>query len=90
MIALVALIRPPAAGGGYGLCVAVGAIDISANMFVLAAFDGGLLIIVSVLAALYPAVTLLLARFILLERLRVMQLVGVALAIGAVAMISMG
>ncbi|MDH5371613.1 MAG: DMT family transporter [Acidimicrobiia bacterium] len=90
VIALVAMIRPPATVGGYGLSVAAGAIDISANMFVLAAFDGGLLVIVSVLAALYPAVTVLLARFILLERLRVMQLFGVVMAIGAVAMISMG
>ncbi len=50
----------------------------------------GLLVVVAVLAALYPAVTVVLARTFLHERSSRGQVVGLALAAGAVAAITAG
>jgi drug/metabolite transporter (DMT)-like permease len=50
----------------------------------------GLLSLVSVISALYPAVSVILAAFILKERLRGLQFLGVALAIMGVTLISAG
>lgn len=50
----------------------------------------GLLVVVGVLAALYPAVTVLLARLILRERSGRTQLLGLAMAAGAVVAIVAG
>ncbi|MDF1597848.1 MAG: EamA/RhaT family transporter [Acidimicrobiia bacterium] len=88
VVVLLLLLRPAATPGGVAPSSAAGVLDITANVFVLAAFNGGMLVIVSALAALYPAVTVLLARFVLHERLRPVQLIGLVLAITAVAMIS--
>ena len=44
----------------------------------------------SALTSFYPVVTVMLARWVLHERLRVVQWVGVGLALGGVAMISAG
>ncbi len=90
IVLLLVLVRPVPARRGARQSVVAGVLDVTANMFVLLAFDGGLLVIVSALAALYPAVTVLLARFVLLERMRTVQLVGVGLAIMAVPLISSG
>ena len=49
---------------------------------------GGLLSIVAVIASLYPAATVLLARFILHERFAPVQLAGFGFAAGAVALIA--
>jgi drug/metabolite transporter (DMT)-like permease len=85
---LILLLRPVATPGGIVPSASAGVLDITANLFVLAAFNGGMLVVVSALAALYPAVTVLLARFVLHERLRPVQLIGLVLAMGAVALIS--
>lgn len=90
IVLLLVLVRPVPTRRGARQSVVAGVLDVTANMFVLLAFDGGLLVIVSALAALYPAVTVLLARFVLLERMRTVQLVGVGLAIMAVPLISSG
>jgi drug/metabolite transporter (DMT)-like permease len=89
LIVLLLVLRPAPTPGGVRLSAAAGVLDMSGNMFVLAALDGGMLVIVSVLSALYPAATVLLARFFLRERLRFVQLIGIVLAIGSIAMISM-
>lgn len=89
LLVFLLILRPAPTPGGVRFSAAAGVLDISGNIFVLAALDGGMLVTVSVLSALYPAATVLLARFFLMERLRFVQLVGIALAIASIAMISM-
>jgi len=50
----------------------------------------GFLAITSVLTSLYPAVTIVLARTVLGERLTALRLAGLALAGGCVALIAAG
>ncbi|HWB66279.1 MAG TPA: EamA family transporter [Mycobacteriales bacterium] len=68
----------------------VGLLDVSANATFAYATRHGLLSLVSVLSSLYPAVTVLLARFVHVERLRPVQLAGVAGALAGVALIASG
>lgn len=73
--------------GTWGLVAAAGVLDVSANAAFLAGINTGLLSIVAVLSSLYPAVTVLMARTILGERLHRLQVVGlVAAAVGVAAM----
>jgi len=67
-----------------------GLVDMSANAFYLIATRHALLSIVAVLASLYPASTVLLARVVLRERLTPLQVVGVVCALVAVALIAGG
>lgn len=60
--------------------VAAGAIDVTANICYVAATRTGKFGLAVVLAALYPAVTVLLARVVLGERLRWVQRAGLGLA----------
>jgi drug/metabolite transporter (DMT)-like permease len=62
------------------LVVACGVCDVSANALYLAAVNHGLLSLVAVLAALYPASTVVLARVVLRERMTRSQLLGLGLA----------
>ena len=64
-----------------------GALDMLANLLYLVASRSGPLSVVVTLASLYPASTVLLARLVLHERLNARQWVGVACALGAVAVI---
>ena len=68
----------------------VGVLDILANGFFAVAATKGLVSVVSVLASLYPVVTVVLARVVLHERLRLVQRAGAALALAGVALISAG
>jgi drug/metabolite transporter (DMT)-like permease len=68
----------------------VGAFDVGANMLLALALRHGLVSLVSVLASLYPVVTILLARTTLGERPQRMQQVGVALALTGAALIAGG
>jgi uncharacterized membrane protein len=66
-----------------------GALDGAANLLYLLAIREGLLSVVSVLAALYPVTTVLLAHLVLGERLGTVQRVGLALALPATALIAL-
>lgn len=69
---------------------AIGVGDVSANLTFGLASRSGLLSVVSVLASLYPVVTVLLARQVHGERLRPIQLAGVVGALGGVALLATG
>jgi drug/metabolite transporter (DMT)-like permease len=69
---------PPRAA--VAAAVGCGLLDAGANVFYLLALDHGLLSVVSVLTALYPAGTVMLARYVLGERLTAVQRVGLGVA----------
>lgn len=66
----------------------IGALEVGAAVTLLLALQRGPVSVASVLASLYPVTTTFLAALVLRERLRGLQLVGVALALAAVALIS--
>jgi drug/metabolite transporter (DMT)-like permease len=70
--------------------LAIGILDVLANSLFAVATNHGLLALVAVAGSLYSAVTVLLARFVLGERLGAAQRAGVALAIAGVALIAAG
>ena len=74
--------RPIVIGGG--------ALDMLANVLYLLAVRQGPLSIVATLTSLYPASTILLARVVLRERLRLVQQAGVACAALAIVLIVSG
>lgn len=70
--------------------VTAGTLDAGANLLFGVASNFGALSIVGLLGSLYPASTVLLARFVLGERLRPMQLAGVGTVLVGVCAISLG
>jgi drug/metabolite transporter (DMT)-like permease len=70
--------------------VAVGLADVGANVLFGLASTRGLLAVVSVLASLYPVVTVVLARVVLGERLAISQRLGGAGAIAGAALVAAG
>jgi drug/metabolite transporter (DMT)-like permease len=86
------VVRPSLPRDGASLLVlaAVGLLDLGANGLYALATTHGLLSVVSVLGSLYPAVTVVLARFVLAERIARVQEVGVVLALAGVVAISAG
>ena len=70
---------------------AIGLLDTGGNtLFAAASASHGLLSVVSVLASLYPAVTVLLARFALGERVERSQNIGILVTLAGVVLISAG
>jgi drug/metabolite transporter (DMT)-like permease len=80
--------RGVGANAGTGFALAAGALDGSSNILILEAGRRGLLVVVGVILALYPASTIVLARVVLHERLQRHQLAGLGLAAVAVALIA--
>ena len=81
--------------GGIGPHVlalaAIGVLDTGGNvLFAAASQEHGLVSVVSVLASLYPIVTVLLARLTLGERVQRVQEAGIVVTLAGVAMISAG
>jgi drug/metabolite transporter (DMT)-like permease len=74
----------------WPIIVGGGALDMAANVFYLIAVRQGPLAIVATLTSLYPAGTILLARIVLGERLRLIQQAGVACAVLAIVLIVSG
>ena len=68
----------------------IGFFDVAANLMFALASNRGFVSIVSVLGSLYPVMTVLLARAVLHERLRRVQLAGVAVTLLGVAFIAAG
>ena len=89
----VAIVRRTTGGVGaadYGLIALVALGDLLANLFFAISSTLGYISITSVLSSLYPVVTVVLARLVLNERLRPVQLFGVAVTMAGVALISAG
>jgi drug/metabolite transporter (DMT)-like permease len=90
---LAALIVRPSLGRlrpNLPILVAAGVFDTGANLLYGASARHGLISVVSVLGSLYPVVLVVLARFVLAERIARPQLAGVAVALAGVALISAG
>lgn len=69
---------------------AIGFFDVLANSLFAVATNHGLLSLVAVAGSLYSAVTVLLARFVLRERMALPQRAGVVVALAGVALIAAG
>ena len=67
-----------------------GLLDVSGNVTLLLALRAGSLAPVAVAASFYPAVTVLMARVVNAEHLRMRQVVGIALTLCALAVIALG
>ncbi len=79
----------PDTRAGLRLALFAGMLDGTSNMFILEAGRRGMLVLVGVIGAMYPASTILLARVVLDERLQRHQLMGLALGVTAVVFIAM-
>jgi drug/metabolite transporter (DMT)-like permease len=68
----------------------IGILDTGGNVFFAASSTKGLVSVVSILASLYPVVTVLLARAVLDERVHRSQDLGIALTLAGIVLISAG
>lgn len=82
--------RIPTAPAALGAIAAVGVFDLLANLLFVLAAGRGLLSVVGVLGSLYPAVTVILARFVLHERLSRTQNAGVLITLTGVVALAAG
>ena len=92
ILAAVAIRRPPLAVAPMQvpLLALIGIGDMLGNLLFAAASTSGLVSITSVLASVYPIVTVVLARLVLKERVARSQEAGIALTLAGVALISAG
>lgn len=79
---------PPFVAKAAWLALVAGALDTIGNLLFIEATRAGRLDVAAVLASLYPASTILLASWLLKERLTRRQLVGMGIAVGAVVLIT--
>jgi len=82
-------LRPPEARGGW-LAALTGLTGAPATILYFIATHHGLLAVTAVITSLYPAVTILLARVLLGERLTAFRLGGLVLAAASVSLIAVG
>jgi len=75
--------------GARVLTLAAGATDMGANFLFLLAAHAGMLSLAAVIASLFPAPTVLLARVFLRQRVPPVRMAGLALALAGVALISL-
>jgi drug/metabolite transporter (DMT)-like permease len=80
----------PRRNQGLFLIVGCGVLDMTANLSLLTAVHNGMLSLVAVLGSLYPASTVLLARYVLQEKMARTQVGGLLVAIAAIAAIVSG
>jgi drug/metabolite transporter (DMT)-like permease len=73
---------------GLVIALVCGGLDAFANILLLVGLRMGELTVMSVLTALYPAGTILLAAIVLKERIAPVQIVGLVLAISAASMLA--
>jgi drug/metabolite transporter (DMT)-like permease len=93
VVLLTTLLRRPAlrlGGADLVVVVLVGIGDMAGNLLFAAASAHGLVSVTSVLASLYPVVTIVLARTVLGERVARSQQAGIGLTLAGVALISAG
>ncbi len=94
LVALVAValtsaaLRPPARL--WPMLVGVGVFDTGANVSVAFATTKGAAGVVAVLSALYPVVTVVLARFVLGERLSAARRIGGGVTLAGAALVAVG
>ena len=81
-------LRRPTLLVGLRLAAACGVVDVIANFLLLLGMRAGDLSVMSVLTAMYPAGTILLAAVVLRERIAPVQWFGLALALGAAGMLA--
>jgi drug/metabolite transporter (DMT)-like permease len=88
----VALLRPklPRARSDFRPLLLIGLLDTGANLLFALASTKGLVSVVAVLSSVYPVVTVLLAHFVLHERLHALQRVGAVGTLVGAALISAG
>jgi drug/metabolite transporter (DMT)-like permease len=88
----VILLRPPLRTGRGHLRVltVIGLLDAGGNTLFAAASQRGVVSVVSVLASLYPIVTVMLARASLQERVHRSQEAGIVLALAGIVLVSTG
>jgi drug/metabolite transporter (DMT)-like permease len=90
-VVLARRVRPTGLRAHWAGLVAIGLLDTGGNaLFAAASSTHGLLSVVSVLASLYPVVTVLLARLYLGERVQRTQDAGIAVALAGVVLITAG
>ncbi len=71
-----------------GVAVVSGAVDATANVCYILATRAGAFGLAVVITSLYPGATVLLARFVLRERIRAIQQVGLALAVAGIVLVT--
>jgi drug/metabolite transporter (DMT)-like permease len=86
------LVRPATGpiGGAWPVLVAIGVLDTGGNTLFAAASSHGSVSVTSVLASLYPVVTVLFARYHLHERVHRVQELGIGLTIAGIVLVSAG
>ena len=82
------MLRTPGMAAGIRFAIACGVVDVAANVLLLIGLRIGDLTVVSVLTAMYPAGTILLAALVLRERIAPVQWVGLVLALTAAGMLA--